>query len=60
MQRYRERQLEPPGEEEEEEEEPEMEQETITITRAGERAANSGGNFPIFSVDFFFHSLVRN
>lgn len=41
MQRYRERQLETPGEEDEEEE-PELEPDTITITRTGEKAKTSG------------------
>lgn len=42
MQRYRERQLEPPNEEDEEEEEPEAAPENVTITRTGEKAKTSG------------------
>lgn len=41
MQRYREKQLEQPGDDEEEEE-PELEPETVTITRTGEKAKTSG------------------
>lgn len=44
MQRYREKQLEHPGEEEDEEE-PELEPETVTITRTGEKSKGSGKKF---------------
>jgi len=43
MQRYRERVLEPPGEEEEEEDEPEVMEEHVTITRKGGENQGSGG-----------------
>lgn len=57
MQRYRERNLEPPGDEEEEEPPPMSTQEKVKITRTGDNAGDNGN--PKIIICFLIFSINR-